>query len=56
MVGHPVARGLDLFLGLRLVGGGARVDSQDIYNWANFVAATAGVRLSFDGVLGAIAR
>ncbi len=52
MAGYPVARGVDLFLGARLLGGGADVKSQDIYNWANFVAFTAGARISLDELFG----
>lgn len=51
--GHPVARGVDLMFGARLLGGGANVESRDIYNWANFIAFTAGVRISLDTLLGA---
>lgn len=50
MVGYPVTRGLDLFLGARLLGGGADVQSQEIYNWANFVAFTGGVRVDLADV------
>lgn len=46
MIGYPVTRSVDLYLGARLLGGGADVPSQDIYNWANFVAFTAGVRFA----------
>ncbi len=56
LAGHPVARGIDVVFGVRLLGGGAAVASQDIYNWANFIAVTAGVRVSIDGLLGAAAR
>ncbi|MCX5745095.1 MAG: hypothetical protein NT062_21625 [Proteobacteria bacterium] len=52
MFGHPVGRGIDVVLGARLLGGGADVASKDIYNWANFVAFTAGVRVSLDTLLG----
>jgi hypothetical protein len=51
--GHPVARGIDVMFGARLLGGGANVKSKDIYNWANFIAFTAGVRISLDTLLGA---
>jgi hypothetical protein len=44
MVGYPVAPSLDLYLGARLLGGGADVPSQEIYNWGNFLSFTAGVR------------
>lgn len=50
-VGYPVRRGLDLLLMARLLGGGATVESQDIDNWANFVAFTAGARVALDRVL-----
>ncbi len=46
--GHPVANGVDLVFGARLLGGGAKVESRHIYNWANFVALTAGVRIALD--------
>lgn len=52
MAGYPVARSVDLFLGARLLGGGADVKSKDLYNWANFVAFTVGVRVSLDELLG----
>ena len=51
--GYPVANGIDLVFGARLLGGGAKVENRDIYNWANFTALTAGVRISIDRVLGA---
>jgi hypothetical protein len=51
MAGYPVGRGVDLVFGARLVGGGARVESRDIYNWANFVSFTAGARVSLDQLL-----
>lgn len=50
-VGYPVRRGVDLMLVARLLGGGAAVASQDIDNWANFVAFTAGARVTLDGLL-----
>lgn len=46
--GHSVARGVDVVFGARLLGGGADVESRDIYNWANFVSLTIGVRLSLE--------
>ncbi len=52
MVGHPVARGVDLLLGARLVGGGAEVESRDLENWANFVSLTAGARVTLDRLIG----
>ncbi len=52
MAGYPVARSVDLFVGARLLGGGADVKSKDIYNWANFVAFTLGVRVSLDELFG----
>ncbi len=51
VVGVPVARGIDLFLGARLVGGGADVQSKQIYNWANFISFTAGVRVGLGDLL-----
>lgn len=50
MLGSPVGRSLDLFLGARLIGGGADVESQDIYNWANFLAFTVGARIALDAL------
>lgn len=49
--GHPLGRGVDVMFGARLLGGGADVEDRDIYNWGNFVALTAGVRVSVDGLL-----
>lgn len=51
-IGHPVGRGIDLFLGARLLGGGADVESQQIYNWGNFLSFTAGARIALDDLLG----
>jgi hypothetical protein len=51
MVGYPVVRGLDLYLGARLLGGGADVPSQEIYNWGNFVSFTAGARVGIKDLL-----
>jgi hypothetical protein len=51
--GYPVANGVDVVFGARLLGGGAKIAERDIYNWANFVALTAGVRVSLDRVIGA---
>lgn len=50
-VGHPIGRGVDLMVVARLLGGGAKVESQDIDNWANFVSFTAGVRIALDRFL-----
>lgn len=50
-VGYPLGRGVDLMLVARLLGGGARVDSQAIDNWANFVSFTAGARIALDRLL-----
>jgi len=36
----------------RLLGGGADVESKDIYNWANFISFTAGARVSLAALLG----
>ena len=52
MLGYDVGRGVDLFLGARLLGGGADVASKDIYNWANFLSFTAGARIALDDLLG----
>ena len=35
----------------RLLGGGAKVESQNIDNWANFVSFTAGARITLDRLL-----
>ena len=51
--GHPVANGIDVVFGARLLGGGAKVEDRNIYNWANFTAFTAGVRVSLDRLFGA---
>lgn len=51
-VGHPVGRGIELFLGARLLGGGADVPDKDIDNWGNFVSFTAGARIALDDLLG----
>jgi len=53
MLGQRVGRGVDIVLGARLLGGGADVRDQNIYNWANFVALTAGVRIELDTLVGA---
>jgi len=52
MLGYDVGRGVDLFVGTRLLGGGADVASKDIYNWANFLSFTAGARIALDDLLG----
>lgn len=44
-MGIPVVSGIDFFLRLRLVGGGAEVPSRDIYNWGNFGSALVGLRV-----------
>jgi hypothetical protein len=51
-VGHPVGRGVELFLGARLLGGGADVEDKYIDNWANFLSFTAGARIALDDLLG----
>ncbi|MDQ3265619.1 MAG: hypothetical protein M3Y59_18505 [Myxococcota bacterium] len=43
-VGTPVRQGVDVFLRLRWLGGGAEVPNRNIENWANLFFATAGVR------------
>lgn len=43
-IGTPVAPGADVFLRLRWLGGGAKVEKRDIDNWGNFFFATAGAR------------
>lgn len=45
--GTPVRRGIDVFLRLRWLGGGARVESRHLDNWANLFFATAGFRADF---------
>ena len=45
-VGYPVRRDVDVYANLRLLGGGAEVPAQAIDNWANFVSAAIGVRLT----------
>lgn len=52
MLGRPIARGVDLFLGARLYGGGADVESKQIYNWANFLSFTVGARIAPADLLG----
>lgn len=47
--GHPITRKADVVFGARLLGGGADVEDRDIYNWGNFIALTAGVRVRLDG-------
>ena len=51
-LGAPIGRGVDLFLGARLLGGGADVESRDIYNWANFLSFTAGARIALGDLIG----
>lgn len=51
-IGHPVARGVDLFLGARLYGGGAKVPSREIDNWGNYLLFTAGARITLDRLVG----
>ena len=51
-VGHPVGRGIELFLGARLLGGGADVKDKYIDNWGNFLSFTAGARIALDDLLG----
>jgi len=53
--GYPVANGIDVVFGARLLGGGATVEERDIYNWANFVVLTAGLRVSLGRLFGATA-
>jgi len=49
-VGTEVRPGVDVYLTTRLLGGGADVPDKAIYNWANFVSATAGIRVTLDRV------
>jgi hypothetical protein len=51
-LGHPIGRGVELFLGARLLGGGADVEDQNIDNWANYLSFTAGARVALDVLLG----
>lgn len=51
LVGHPIGRGVDLTLGARLLGGGAKVEDKAIDNWANFIAFTAGARVQLENLL-----
>ena len=46
--GLPLGDALDVFVSLRLLGGGAEVPDRAIYNWGNFGSATAGLRVSLD--------
>ncbi|MFN0245998.1 MAG: hypothetical protein ACKV2T_03765 [Kofleriaceae bacterium] len=48
VIGQPIGRGVSLTLGARLVGGGAKVEEQNIDNWANFVSFTAGARIDLE--------
>lgn len=43
--GRPVRRGVDAYVTLRLLGGGAEVPSQAIDNWGNYLSASAGVQV-----------
>lgn len=52
MLGAPIGRGVELFLGARLLGGGADVQSRQIYNWGNFLSFTAGARIALVDLLG----
>lgn len=51
-IGQPIGHGIDVVLGVRLLGGGAAVRDQAIDNWANFVIATAGFRIALDQLVG----
>jgi hypothetical protein len=48
--GRPVRPGLDAFLTLRLLGGGAEVPDQAIDNWGNYVSAAAGLSVDLAGL------
>jgi hypothetical protein len=48
--GLPLADSIDVFVSLRLLGGGADVPDRAIYNWGNFGSATAGLRIALDGL------
>lgn len=43
--GRSVRGGVDAYVTLRLLGGGAEVPAQAIDNWGNYVSASAGVRV-----------
>jgi hypothetical protein len=43
--GRTVRRGVDAYVTLRLLGGGAEVPSQAIDNWGNYLSASAGLRV-----------
>lgn len=47
--GYPVRRGVDAYLTLRLLGGGAEVPDQAIDNWGNYVSAAAGLSVELGG-------
>jgi len=44
-LGVPVRHGVDAFVRLRWLGGGANVIRRDISNWGNFFFAVAGIRM-----------
>lgn len=49
--GGTVATGADVFVRVRLLGGGADVPRREIYNWGDFVFVTAGLRVDLGAVL-----
>lgn len=49
-LGIPLGEPADLVLRARLLGGGADVPEQEIYNWAHFLSFTAGLRLALDAL------
>lgn len=49
-LGLPLAEPADLVLRARVLGGGADVPEQEIYNWASFLSFTAGLRLALDNL------
>lgn len=51
-LGQPIGRGVEIYLGARLLGGGADVASRDIYNWGNFLSFTAGARVAITDLIG----
>lgn len=48
-IGAPLRPGLNGELRLRWLGGGAEVRNRQIYNWGDFVSATAGLRWTLGG-------
>jgi hypothetical protein len=55
-LGVPIVDGADLFLRLRVVGGGANVPNREIYNWGNFGGALLGLRVDVPALWGSWSR